>query len=604
MPNRLGGVAMGASVCADAAYAAARTRMDSFCFSLSFTNVALSLLRDNLEDRRLVSDRRLGFYEEELRIACSNISSAAYSDPRLIDEEPPEKKKPEEDGEAAIGATPGNRNLASFGDLFELPLNQKELSAPLWNRFYNSTVMQARSIDDISLRNLHLTLLNEGCQYGAGAFVNAIGSNPFTRFSSAEFKDVLRYFLGLSSAGCKSDHVHTHACGKMRNKPMELRNCSAPDGVAALADSSVHLSHCHLNGRSHLTSAAVECSIMEMVKAAGFGHSWRRQVTLVSQADSNGHMTWRSDLVGYDEKGRLVLIDVGVKTIGAASYRGQRIKMMSRTQKALAAVEKEKTDPKSRAAGRAKDLGAKLIPLIFSSNGGFSRQSQEFFKRVCHHARLRGLSHMGVSFPRAETSWTTTFFSTYWRQRIVCCMCGTSAAATLKLKAGDQLYQSQLKTGAKGAKEFVRPYGREGFETPVAGRSESDLAANDSAADFATDAAAAAFGADGTFRSPAVLPGDGDGDPGGGGDGDTDWGAAWPASDLEEAQLEEAQLAQRMENCSMDVHLPLTNNNAIEYSKCTTPSVVNSAIVMQDNDNNDDVLWCVKCGDTCECDWR
>ena len=51
----------------------------------------------------------------------------------------------------------------------------------------------------------------------------------------------------------------------------------------------------------------------------------------------------------------------------------------------------------------------------------------------------------------------------------------------------------------------------------------------------------------------------------------------------------------------MDVHLPLTNNNAIEYSKCTTPSVVDSAIVMQDNDNNDDVLWCVKCGDTCEC---
>ena len=91
-----------------------------------------------------------------------------------------------------------------------------------------------------------------------------------------------------------------------------------------------------------------------------------------------------------------------------------------------------------------------------------------------------------------------------------------------------------------------------------------------------------------------MLPGDGDGDPGGGGDGDTDWGAAWPASDREEAQFEDAQLTQRMENCSMDVHLPLTNNNAIEHSKYTTPSVVDSAIVMQDNDNNDDVLWCVK----------
>ena len=84
---------------------------------------------------------------------------------------------------------------------------------------------------------------------------------------------------------------------------------------------------------------------------------------------------------------------------------------------------------------------------------------------------------------------------------------------------GDQLYHSQLKTGAKEAKEFVRPYGRMGFDTPVAGRSETDLAANDFAADFA--AADAAAGADGAYRSPVVLPGDGLGDPGGGGDGDT-----------------------------------------------------------------------------------
>ena len=51
------------------------------------------------------------------------------------------------------------------------------------------------------------------------------------------------------------------------------------------------------------------------------------------------------------------MIDVGVKALGAASYRGQRITMESRTQKALEAVEKENTGPKRRAAVRAKDLG-------------------------------------------------------------------------------------------------------------------------------------------------------------------------------------------------------------------------------------------------------
>ena len=113
-------------------------------------------------------------------------------------------------------------------------------------------------------------------------------------------------------------------------------------------------------------------------------------------------------------------------------------------------------------AARAKDLGAKLIALAFSSNGAFSRNSQDFFKRVFHHAKLRGLSHMGISFPKADTSWTSKFFSTYWRQRLVCCLCGTSAHLVLKTLAGDALYNASLKTGAQGAKAFMQSYGREG----------------------------------------------------------------------------------------------------------------------------------------------
>ena len=47
--------------------------------------------------------------------------------------------------------------------------------------------------------------------------------------------------------------------------------------------------------------------------------------------------------------------------------------MRSRTQRALDDLEREKTKSTTRAAARAKDLGAKLIALGFSSNGAFSR---------------------------------------------------------------------------------------------------------------------------------------------------------------------------------------------------------------------------------------
>ena len=49
-----------------------------------------------------------------------------------------------------------------------------------------------------------------------------------------------------------------------------------------------------------------------------------------------------------------------------------------------------------------------------------------------------------------------------------------------KTLAGDALYDAQLKTGARGARDFVHSYGRDGFETPIAARSDSD---HESAAD-------------------------------------------------------------------------------------------------------------------------
>ena len=82
------------------------------------------------------------------------------------------------------------------------PLSQKELSEPLWNSFYNSTVLMAMGITDQTTRDLYLTLLDEAStKFGSGCFVSSFPSSPFTRFSSPEFVTVLRNLFGLSATG-------------------------------------------------------------------------------------------------------------------------------------------------------------------------------------------------------------------------------------------------------------------------------------------------------------------------------------------------------------------------------------------------------------------
>ena len=41
-------------------------------------------------------------------------------------------------------------------------------------------------------------------------------------------------------------------------------------------------------------------------------------------------------------------------------------------------------------------------------------------------------------------SWTTTYFHTYWSQRIVCALVGTAAEARQRISASDKLALSRL----------------------------------------------------------------------------------------------------------------------------------------------------------------
>ena len=84
--------------------------------------------------------------------------------------------------------------------LHSVSLSQKELSKPLWNRFYNSTVLMAQGLSDQTLRDMHLTLLNEGCE--ASGFHGCLNpASPLTRLTSVEFATVLRLLFGLPATG-------------------------------------------------------------------------------------------------------------------------------------------------------------------------------------------------------------------------------------------------------------------------------------------------------------------------------------------------------------------------------------------------------------------
>ena len=82
-------------------------------------------------------------------------------------------------------------------------------------------------------------------------------------------------------------------------------------------------------------------------------------------------------------------------------------------------------------------------------------------------------------------------------------MCGTSAHLVLKTLAGDALVEASLKTGARGARDFVHSYGRDGFVTPIAVRSDSDLGGVDASEDAAF---VNEYGAEGTSRDDQVVP--------------------------------------------------------------------------------------------------
>ena len=206
-------------------------------------------------------------------------------------------------------------------------------------------------------------------------------------------------------------------------------------GEAALGDSAVHITHCGNEGVTHQRHAAVEVSLLDMLKRSGYGYGWKRQVMLCTVGKGKDvSKRWRSDITGFDNNGKMCVIDVTVLTLTAATYRGRRRSLRSRCIRALAEVVKQKKALPS-ARERVQDLHARHIIFALSSNGAFSRPARRFFNEVKLYVQEQGRTHMGISFRDMATSFTTRFWGTYWQQRLSCALTGTSAARILRMLA-------------------------------------------------------------------------------------------------------------------------------------------------------------------------
>ena len=100
----------------------------------------------------------------------------------------------------------------------------------------------AQGLSDQTLRDMHLTLLNEGCE--ASGFHGCLNpASPLTRLTSVEFATVLRLLFGLPATGHldSKDQVYRHFC---KDKFMLLDKCPAAKGEEALAKGLAHLQHC------------------------------------------------------------------------------------------------------------------------------------------------------------------------------------------------------------------------------------------------------------------------------------------------------------------------------------------------------------------------
>jgi len=200
----------------------------------------------------------------------------------------------------------------------------------------------------------------------------------------------------------------------------------------------MHLFHCKQQGRAIHTHGAGLEQLRDCLITANFGHSWRLENRLSNPEDGT---SWRTDMIGVDNKNRTVLIDTMSTCLSSQSNLNSRVAdSHGRTLAGLKAAEyRKKRDPHIQSIVKAYD--ALFIPFDMSTNGALGPEASKFLTMVFEHVKAAGMSSMRRSHQDTDSTWNTTWFSVFWRQRNSSTVTATNAAFVNRILQRDSVFQ-------------------------------------------------------------------------------------------------------------------------------------------------------------------
>ena len=441
LPRRLGGLAPGISPVVEAAQVASAMHVEAFLgdhmrvmMRTGQFTIGLSSLIGRIDSRDSFEEPQFTVLEAMLRGSSEAINHAAADHPSLVSRKEPETSVPRvaQSGGApqgpaaeALAAVGGDPDAVVFQDRDQRPApfeklgqargRQRELANYLWTAYFNALYEEAS--------NGERMLLAEGATAGAGLFLQGIPSVPHFRFSPQVMQHQVQAACGVSPVPREPwDHV----CA--RGEVLQLQG--DPDGC--------HLFHCSKQGRAYATHDAVLEQLRDCLSDAGYGYGWVVEHTLENPSAPAQSQSWRADLYGFDPNNQCILVDVNVKCLSSRSALGSRsTAMRGRVEALLQDAEKTK-ERNERIKAAVAERRATFVPFVLSTNGALGPRANAFLKQVFDFVKKRGRFGMRSSHPHRASTWSTTWFSTFWRQRISTAATATSAAFVAKILRADE----------------------------------------------------------------------------------------------------------------------------------------------------------------------
>ena len=133
-----------------------------------------------------------------------------------------------------------------------------------------------------------------------------------------------------------------------------------------------------------------------------------------------------------------------------------------------AAENRNKRDPHIQSIAEAYD--ALFIPFAMSTNGALGPEASKFLTVVFKHVKAAGMLSMRHSHQDTDSTWKTTWFSEYWRQRFSSTVKATNAAFVIRILQRVSVFKQDGPSIAK-AQPYPRFYN---YDPKVNRRSNSN----------------------------------------------------------------------------------------------------------------------------------